>query len=109
MRQTYDATIRLTPEELDFYNSLLSITSREVYDRYGLKRDEGYTYTATFPDGTEADVKLVICEGEETPYCEAVFFQHGCEIGHTDVTDKIDGEHQCATDDAVYTVTVTSE
>lgn len=69
---TLRAEIALEQKKLDFVNHLLSMTGDEIYDKYGFKRDETIISTAVFPDGMQADIKIVICDGENKPYTEAV-------------------------------------
>ena len=62
-------TIKITKDEMELINDLLNLTGEEIYQKYGYKRDETITHTAKFPNGIEADIKLVICE-DEPPYTE---------------------------------------
>lgn len=97
-----DAIIKIPTKELNYINELLKLNGDEIYQKYGLKRDETITYTATFPDGIEADIKLVICE-DGLPYTEGVLFENGCEVACTDCSDtyvgdwyfEVDGEEYC--------------
>ena len=84
-------TIVISKKEMELINDLLKLTGDEIYDKYGYKRDETITHTAKFPNGIEADIKLVICE-EEYPYTEGVLFHNGCELNCTDGEDIYDGE-----------------
>lgn len=85
-------TLNISQEKADYIRTLLSLTGNEIYDLYGLKRDETITETVDFGDGVEMDIKLVICEDEESPYTEAVLFKNGSEITHTDVEYDFEGE-----------------
>ena len=106
---TLRAEIVLEQEELDFINQLLSMTGDEIYDKYGLKRDETIIYTAVFPDGMQADIKLVICDGENKPYTEAVLFdKNGFQKAYTDPEDEYAGDWELECDDVNYVVTVKS-
>ena len=84
----YVITIKLNEKEKDYIKTLLSMTGEQIYDKYGLKRDETIVHTAKFADDIEIDIKLVICEGEDKPYTEAVAFRNGSEIACTDVEDE---------------------
>ena len=111
MTETYTlrAEIVLEQKELDFINQLLSMTGDEIYDKYGLKRDETIVYTAVFPDGMQADIKLVICDGENKPYTEAVLFdKNGFQKAYTDPEDEYTGDWELECDDVNYVVTVKS-
>lgn len=102
---TLRAEIILDQEELDFINELLSMTGDEIYDKYGLKRDETIVNTAVFPDGMQADVKLVICDEES--YTEAVLFdKNGFQKAYTDPADEYTGDWELEYDDINYVVTV---
>lgn len=83
------AVIELPVSLLENYSKILRMTGPQLYQKYGLKRDETFTHTASFANGYEADIKLVICE-EDTPFVDAVLFnQHGgevtCVLGDGDV------------------------
>lgn len=105
-----NAEIILEQDELDFINQLLSMTGDEIYGKYGLKRDETIVYTAVFPDGMQADVKLVICDGENKPYTEAVLFdKNGFQKAYTDPEDEYTGDWELEYDDVNYVVTVTAK
>lgn len=105
MTKILKAEITLDQEELDFINALLSMTGDEIYERYGLKRDETIVNTAVFPDGMQADIKLVICD--EEPYTEAVLFdKNGFQKAYTDPEDEYTGDWELEYDDVNYVVTV---
>lgn len=78
--------IVISKKEMDLINDLLNLTSEEIYNKYGFKRDETITHTAKFPNGIEADIRLVICD-EEYPYTEGILFQNGIEVTHTECED----------------------
>lgn len=102
---TLRTEIVLEQKELDFINQLLSMTGDEIYSKYGLKRDETIVYTAVFPDGMQADIKLVICD--EEPYTEAVLFdKNGFQKAYTDPEDEYTGDWELEYDDVNYVVTV---
>lgn len=84
-------TIKISNAEMNLINGLLNLTGNEIYQKYGYKRDETITHTAKFPNGIEADIKLVICE-EESPYTEGVLFHNGLELMHTEPDYAYDGE-----------------
>lgn len=105
MTKILKAEITLDQEELDFINALLSMTGDEIYERYGLKRDETIVNTAVFPDGMQADIKLVICD--EEPYTKAVLFdKNGFQKAYTDPEDEYTGDWELEYDDVNYVVTV---
>ena len=97
--------ISIPKEDMKFINNLLSMPGEDIYQKYGYKRDETITHTAKFPDGVEADVKLVICE-EDTPYTEGVLFQNGFEVAHTEPDDTYDGVWEFIYQGSKYIVNV---
>ena len=101
-------TIKISGEEMKLINDLLSLTGNEIYQKYGYKRDETITHTAKFPNGIEADIKLVICE-EDTPYTEGVLFHNGFELTHTEPDCTYDGEWNFEYNGIEYTVLVEVE
>lgn len=102
---TLRTEIVLEQEKLNFINQLLSMTGDEIYDKYGLKRDETIVYAAVFPDGMQADIKLVICD--EEPYTEAVLFdKNGFQKAYTDPKYEYTGDWELEYDDVNYVVTV---
>lgn len=103
-----NATITISENNMRLINDLLVLTGKEIYQKFGYKRDETITNTATFPNGVEADIKLVICE-EGTPYTEGVLFLNGCEIQHTEPQDTYDGEWYFEYDGIEYMVDVKTE
>lgn len=102
---TLRAEIVLEQEKLDFINQLLSMTGDEIYEKHGLKHDETIVHTAVFPDGMQADIKLVICD--EEPYTEAVLFdKNGFQKAYTDPADEYTGDWELEYDDVNYVITV---
>jgi hypothetical protein len=102
-------TITISKKEKEIIEDLLSLTGDKIYDKYGYKRDETVTKTAVFENGIEADIKLVICEGDSTPYTEGVLFKHGSEVTHTDVEDEFVGEWEFEYEGEEYIVNVVVE
>lgn len=100
--------ITVPAEEMKLINNLLNLTGSEIYDKYGYKRDETITHTATFPNGIEADIKLVICE-DDKPYTEGVLFCNGSELTCTDPDCIYNGEWHFEHDDIEYIVIVDTE
>lgn len=102
---TLRADIALEQKELDFINKLLSMAGDEIYEKHGLKHDETIVHTAVFPDGMQADIKLVICD--EEPYTEAVLFdKNGFQKAYTDPADEYAGDWELEYDDVNYVITV---
>ena len=101
-------TIKISNKEMTLINDLLNLTGDEIYQKYGYKRDETIVHTAKFPNGIEADIKLVICE-EDSPYTEGVLFYNGFELTHTDPDCTYDGEWNFEHNGIEYTVLVEEE
>ena len=93
---------------MEHINQLLNMTGEEIYQKYGYKRDETITKTAKFPNGIEADIKLVICE-EEKPYTEGVLFDNGSEVACTEPDETYDGPWEFEYNGTEYVVNVTIE
>lgn len=103
MKNRYEkATIKINQEDAGLYADLLSLTGNQAYGKYGLKRDETYSYVAKFPGNVEMAIKLVICGGDDRPYTEAVLFKDGCEVAHTDCSDKITGTWELEYEGVTY-------
>lgn len=105
--QEYRAVIELSAYTLAYYRQLLSRTGRQLYDEFGLKRDETIIHTAKFRNGYEADIKIVICE-EDPPYIDAVLFDpQGNEICCDCSGEDYDGEYCFQShDDSCFVVEV---
>lgn len=107
---TYREQIKIRKNDVSFYNSLLQMNGNEIYNKYGLKRDEKpCALTAQFDNGYEMDINLIICE-EDTPYIDTVLFnatgnEMSCEIGE----GNIDDEYYLKDDGDEYYVTVVAE
>lgn len=90
----YRAVLALPAKTLDYYRHILSRIGQQLYDEFGLKRDETITHTAKFNNGYEADIKIVIC-AEEPPYIDAVLFDpQGKEVSCEAGEDEYRGEYQ---------------
>ena len=85
--QIHHVVKTISTERTNFINELLHLTGDEIYNKYGFKRDETITETVDFGNGIEMDIKLVICDGEEKPYTEAVLFRDGYELACTEPDD----------------------
>ena len=99
-------TIYIQKDLLDHYNSILRLTGNEIYDKYGLKRDETFSWSVNFGNGIEADIRLVVCEGEDKPYTECVLYKDGCEVFCSDACDYLQGEWELLDDKKKYVVQV---
>ena len=77
--------IRIPEQKYRDMNRLIAMNGPEIYQKYGLKRDESITHTFHFLNGYSLDIKLVICE-EERPYIDLILFDDknreiACDIG----------------------------
>lgn len=97
--------IEIEESKMNYINKLLTMTGEEIYNEYGLKRDETITYTANFGNGIEADIKLVICD-DGKPYTEGVLFKNGSELYCTDASDEYEGIWEFEYEGKEYTVIV---
>ena len=100
--------IVISKKEMELINDLLNLDGDKIYQKYGYKRDEAIIHTAKFPNGIEADIKLVICE-EENPYTEGVLFHNGFELICTEPDDTYDGEWHFEHNGIEYIVNVIVE
>lgn len=103
---THAKDIVMPKERADFINRLLKLTGDEIYNIYGFKRDETISETVKFNDDIEIDIKLVICEGTEKPYTEAVIFKDGSEMNCTYPEDYFLGDWVLEYLDDTYVVTI---
>lgn len=88
----HKTTVEISKDRFDKINKLLSMTGNEIYDKYGMKAGETITHTAEFDDGCFMDIKLVICDGDDKPYTEAVLFDpKGNEVICSEPWDDYDG------------------
>lgn len=104
----YQAELYVSPERAAYINNLLELTGAEIYAKYGLKRDETITETVKFQGiDCEMDIKLVVpLEDNETPWTEAVLFQNGSEVAHSDVENRFFGDWELYDGDHVFTAYV---
>ena len=106
---TYRAEIKLGQAEIDYLNELLQMSGRQIYDKYGLKRDEKpCALTAKFQDGCEMDIDVIVCE-EDPPYINVVLFDDGNEINCEIDEYPIDDEYYLTGSGNEYYVTISAE
>ena len=82
--------IRIPVQEYRYINQLMEMNGTEIYQKYGLKRDESITYTFHFQNGYSLDMKLVICE-EERPYIDLILFDEKNREIACDIVDDYVG------------------
>jgi hypothetical protein len=79
-------TLEISKSELEDCNRIL-VTGKKL----AVKNDVMKTFTVSFPDGYEADIKL--CNGEP-PFVDAVLFNQGQEVARLDSdSNRIEGEY----------------
>ena len=105
--KSINRTIKISNAEMNVINDLLALTGDEIYQKYGYKRDDVIAHTAKFPNGIEADIKLVI--EDEHPYTEGVLFRNGVELTCTDPDEEYEGEWDFTYDGVEYIVSVETE
>lgn len=96
----HQKTISIEPCIANYIKKLLNMTGREIYDKYGLTRDETITETAIFEETDyEMDIKLIIpIDENDTPWTEAVLFYDGYEVCCSDVEYEFFGLWELDTD-----------
>lgn len=95
---------------LQYIQTLLSMTGKELYDKYGIKRNETITETVCLPEDYEMDIKCCMPESEdEMPWTEAILFQNGSEIACSDVENHFEGSWELEDDEdnVKFTVIIT--
>ena len=74
-------------------HELEQMTGDETYNKYGLKRDECITQTVKFDNGYEADIKLVIADGDSYNWTEGILFNtNGQQVALTEPSEDFFGE-----------------
>lgn len=99
----YSAIVYVNKVEAEEMEQILSIEEGDCpdYDH----DDTIKTYTAVFPNGFQADIK--ICNGD-TPYIDNVLFdEQGCEVDCPEISESLLGEYHFAFEGNTYEVTVT--
>lgn len=103
--------ISVSKSTADMINELLTVEPKCESECYG--EDETLSYTAKFGYGIEMDVKVCGVQYEEggsnTAWTEAVLFDHGSEVAHTDVCDTFTGEWELEYDGKKYITEVLVE
>ena len=101
------ATITLTKEEAKRITKLMQMNGAAIYLECQYKQGLTLTFHADFGYGIEAEVHLVVCAIDETPYTEAVLFDHGQEVACTEPCfDNITGTYGFEYRGDIYSVNV---
>lgn len=102
-RTVYLADISIPQREINYLNELLSMEGKDIYEKYGLKRDDTITNTIKFENGYELDMKVVICDEDEAPYVDLVLFnENGCEVACDTGEDMSEGSISFEVGNAIY-------
>ena len=102
--------IIISKKEIELIDNLLNMTGNEIYQKYGFKRDETIiNHSVKFPNGIEADIKLVICGDEEKPYIEGILFHNGFELICTESFNVYNKEWNFEYDGVEYIVNIIIE
>lgn len=103
--------IRISKKDADEIKKLLSEKPKDESSCFG--EDETISYTADFGNGMEMDIKLCgvrFEEGESNlPWTEAVLFDHGCEVCHTEPGDDFFGTWELKHENMTYAAEVIIE
>lgn len=102
----FERDILISKKDAKFYAEILSMTGQQLYDEYGYKRDETFSLTAHFDSNIEVDIKIVICDVEDTLYTEGVLFRLGHEQCCSDPSDELLGEWDFMVGNDTYIVNV---
>ena len=104
--KTYTETIKIPHRQLDFWNKCLCDKGFFKAQGFGDK-EAAVFWTATFPDGMFADVK--VCPNSEDIWCECVLFdENGGQVAFSEpcFEDVLQGHWEFTTGDANYIVVV---
>lgn len=104
-------TVTVPKERAEEINRLLATEPASGSECFG--EDETMSYTADFGDGIEMDIKLCGVQYEEgesnTPWTEAVLFDHGSELCCSEPDDTFFGCWELEHDDVKYIAEVVAE
>ena len=71
----YMANALVEQKEMDYLNELLTMDCGAIYDKYGIGNKEViYVSTAYFGNGVIVDIKVCMCDDDETPYVDTILF-----------------------------------
>ena len=109
MKHTITKTVQFSKAEL--IQTILKMTEIEIYDIYGLKRDEVIAEVVRFPlTGFEMDIKCVIpMEETEKPWTEAVLFYEGREVAMTEPDETFFDTWELSYGDHTFTAIIVPE
>lgn len=101
MRYKYNRKIVLPHSTVSYIKMLLHMKD-------GMGEDDTISHTAVFDNGIEMDIKLCGAD-DDYPWTEAVLFENGCELCHTDVEDEYFGVWEIEYNGDTYIVEIGEE
>ena len=98
--------IEIDAKELKYWNEMLQ-KSEIDFEAEKIAEDETlFCKTVKFDDGIEADLR--VCSGQTNLWCEAVWYDNGCEMYCSDAcADTLEGIWECI--DEKYTFEVVAK
>ena len=87
----HETLLPISRKDVDFINKVLDMDADEIYDAYGIKRDEKLSYTVAFNSGYQMDINVIFCD-DSYPYVDLVLYdKDGHELScavHEDYIDQ---------------------
>lgn len=87
----HETLLPISRKDVDFINKVLDMDADEIYDAYGIKRDEKLSYTVAFNSGYQMDINVIFCD-DSSPYVDLVLYdKDGHELScavHEDYIDQ---------------------
>ena len=104
----YKKYIVLSKKEMAHINDILGMTTEEICQKYGYKRDDAIFHSTIFPNGIEARIYLrIINEKGWIPITDITLFKDGKELVHeTEVDARYEGEWRIEYEGIEYIVNI---
>lgn len=87
----HETLLPISRKVVDFINKVLDMDADEIYDAYGIKRDEKLSYTVAFNSGYQMDINVIFCD-DSSPHVDLVLYdKDGHELScavHEDYIDQ---------------------
>ncbi len=107
----YEKSIIVPAQKAGYITKILQHEPENQDDCFG--EDETISYTASFENGIEVDVKICGVQYEEgksnLPWTEAVMFQRGSEVQCSEPESEFFGKWEFKNDDDTYLVYIIAE
>ena len=100
--------IMIDDTEMEMIDDLLELNGEEIYQKYGLKRNDTITHTFKFENGKEIEVRVVIDEDGE-PFTEAILCEGTFQLAFSEPEYSYDGVWSFEYNGQEYIVDVESE